>query len=137
MKTLVFYIKEKLLHHKTISCPVYTYKCLHMCIMNVYVRDMYICSLMFSLQLLEFKMTIPYCLSSVTSFNKADWIYLQLPHVVVFCIVIRLHYFMVSSLGLRIDIYKYICIERWRCCVTVLLYDFRDKLLGHDNPTFF
>ena len=51
---------------------------------------------------------------------------------------IRLHYCTVSWLGLLI----YICMffffkERWRCCVTVRLYNYREKWFGHDTITFY
>ena len=31
---------------------------------------------------------------------------------------------------------KYIYIDRGCCRVTIWFYDFGEKLLGHDNPTF-
>ena len=29
-----------------------------------------------------------------------------------------------------------ICIDRQRCCATVWFYDFGEKLIGHEYPTF-
>ena len=50
--------------------------------------------------------------------------------------VIRMCYRMVYWLVFRIDIWMNICSERQRCCVTICFYDFREKWLIHDNPTF-
>ena len=83
-------------------------------------------------------MSTEYCLYPTLRFNKADWIYLQSLPVGYCCTVIRLSYRMLSLLGLWIDIYicKYIYIDRRRCRVTIWFYNFGEKLLGRDNPTF-
>ena len=81
-------------------------------------------------------MTTTYCLSPVIRFNMADWIYLQLIPIGVCCTVIRLRYCTVYLLGLRINIRKYIYIEKRCCCVIVWIFDFGEKWLGHENPTF-
>ena len=49
MTTFVFYFKDKLLCHKTISYPVFKYMCVHMCTMNLHIHGMCMFSFVFSL----------------------------------------------------------------------------------------
>ena len=50
VKTLIFYVKYKLICHKTLSCPLFSYyMCVHLCIMNLHVHSMCVFIFMFSL----------------------------------------------------------------------------------------
>ena len=71
-KLLFYMLKRNDFVVKNISCPVFSL-CVYMCIMNVQIHGICICSFMFSLKLLGWRMTLSSCLSPVVRFNKVDW----------------------------------------------------------------
>ena len=96
---------------KTIYCPVLSI-CVYICVscMCIYMLCVYVVSC-FTCNYWDWQLPC-HILSPVLRFNKADWIYLRYLHVGGCCTVIGLSYCTVYLLGLRIDIYKYIYIER-------------------------
>ena len=83
-------------------------------------------------------MTAWFFLSPILRLNKADWIYLQsLPvwESVPYNTVLP-HGLMNGFADWYMYVYMYV-LERQHCCVTVWLYVFGDKWLGHNTLIFY